>query len=122
MCSSDLGLSHRPALRPQRRQSPGGPARGVPSLLIQEECFNQIFLREQVFGLLPSEGEAVGAHRLQHVAVTDLGLVDADVVFGECQFQPEVAHHGDDDGVGGQPVVLLQGQGEDCEDLVPFLP
>ena len=73
---------------------------------------------DDVTGLLAAKREPVRIHRLKDVAVTDLGLVDVNVVLTHRQDEAEVAHDRRDDGVGGQAMVLLQSQGEDGDDVV----
>ena len=54
---------------------------------------------DHVAGLLAAEGVAARLHRLEHVAVADLGLAHADAGASHRLDEAEVAHHGRHDGV-----------------------
>ena len=73
---------------------------------------------DHVAGLLATEGVAGDLHRLEHVAVADLGLAHPDAGGAHGLHEAEVAHHGRDDGVLGEPALLVQREREDREELV----
>ena len=68
--------------------------------------------------LLASERVAALANLFEHVAIADLGFNHFDTSGLHCQLEPEVAHHGGDQGVAGEVSALLETQGHDCHDLV----
>ena len=69
-------------------------------------------------GLFAAEGVIALEHFFQHVAITHAGFhgLDAHVFQGE--LQPEVAHHGDHEGVVVELAFTLLGAGEDAHDLI----
>ena len=69
-------------------------------------------------GLLTAEGVAGDLHRLEDVAVADLGLADADPGGLHRADEAEVAHHGRHDGVLDQHALVAQREREHGEDLV----
>ena len=68
--------------------------------------------------LLAAERQTAVGQRLQHVAVADGHLEHLDAVLGHPEPEPEVGHHGDDDGVLGQATVGVAVDGADPDDLV----
>ena len=77
------------------------------------------FAHDDVAGLFPTEGEAVVTHRFEDVAVTDLGLVDAQSTLGHGVEESEIAHHGGHDGVIAESVLLVHRQSEHGQRPVP---
>ena len=65
----------------------------------------------------PSESCA-GVERLEHVAVADRGLDHLDPGRLHRQPEPEVGHHGDDDGVVAQGAAAVQVEGADGDDVI----
>ena len=68
--------------------------------------------RDHVAGLLAAEHGALGAHRLEHVAVADVGREHADAAIGHEPVEAEVRHRRHRDGVDAEC------EREDGEDLV----
>ena len=98
------------------------PGRGHPVEHVQrgEDAVagGRVAAHDHVAGLLPAEGEAGELHRLEHVAVTHLGLAYADPGGLHRLDEAEVAHHGGHDGVVVQLTGLPHRQREDRQDLV----
>ena len=69
-------------------------------------------------GLLAAEREAAVAHRLEHVAVADGGLVDGDAGAPHRLDEAEVAHHRGHDRVVGEAAALVQVEREHRHQLV----
>ena len=68
--------------------------------------------------LLAAERVLAGPHLLEHIAVTDPGGAHRDPGLAHRQVQPEVAHHGGDQCIGGQ-LAGVHGQCEYHHDRVP---
>ena len=73
---------------------------------------------DHVAGLLAAQRVAGHLHRLEHVAVADLGLADPDTGGLHRLHEAEVAHHGRDHGVLDQVAALGHRQRQDRQDLV----
>jgi hypothetical protein len=71
-----------------------------------------------VAGLLAAEVVAAPLHLLEHVAVADLGLHDADAEVAHRELEPEVAHVGGDERAVGEPALLGELAGGDREERV----
>ena len=73
---------------------------------------------DDVARLLAAEREVAPLELVEHVPVADGHLDELDVVAVEATPQPEVRHHGRDDGVAAQLVALLQVERAHRHDLV----
>ena len=73
---------------------------------------------DHVAGLLAAERVAADPHRLEHVAVADLGLPDAEPGRLHRLDEAEVAHHRGHDGVVDEPAGLGHPERQDREELV----
>ena len=78
----------------------------------------RVAAHDHVAGLLAAEGVAEGLHRLEDVAVADLGLPHADALGAHRLDEAEVAHHRGHDGVGLQGARVAHREGEHREELV----
>ena len=77
-----------------------------------------VLAHDHVARLLAAQREAGGPHRLEDVAVADLGLVHVQARGRHGLDEAEVAHHGGDHGVAGQGAALGHRQRQHGEDLV----
>ena len=77
-----------------------------------------VVAHDHVAGLLTTEGVAGDLHRLEHVAVADLGLAHPDAGPLHGLHEAEVAHHGGHDRVLDEPALVAQREGEHGEQLV----
>ena len=102
---TDAEVGERPAgLRdPGREHQPGEHAVAGGAVVEHDD----------VPGLLAAERVPAGAHLLEDVAVADRGLPHRDALALHRLEQPEVAHHGGDEGVVGQHGPLPHRDGED---------
>src|SRR2546430_17102654 len=66
--------------------------------------------------LLPADSSPELAHALQHVAVADLCTLQRDAGAAEGDFQPQVGHHGGNDGAAGGPAPRGEGHRADSPD------
>ncbi len=69
-------------------------------------------------GLLATEAELARSQLFQHISVADTGGANLDPGRAHGQVQPEVAHHGRDQGVAGQLAGFLHRQRQDHHDGV----
>src|SRR2546427_3601158 len=74
--------------------------------------------KDDVPALLPADGSPEFAHALQDVAVADLCALQRDTRAAEGEFQPQVGHHGGDDGAAGEPAPRVEGHPADSHDPV----
>src|SRR5680860_697819 len=77
-----------------------------------------VVTHDHVPRLLTTERVATSLHRLEHVAVTDLGLANPDILTPQGVNETEVAHHSRDHGVGSERPGVAHGQRQDRQDLV----
>ena len=78
----------------------------------------RIVAEDDVPRLLAADIAAARAHRLQDVAVADLGSLEGDAILGEAAFKTEVGHDGSDDCVARENAAAMMVEPDQRHQLV----
>src|SRR4029453_19573382 len=57
--------------------------------------------------LLAADVEPMAAHMLHHIAITDLGALEGELLAGEEPFKPEIGHDRRNDPTASEPAVAM---------------